>query len=117
MTLIILLATASLLAGFVDAVVGGGGLVQIPALLILLPGTPVATILGTNKFSSCFGTTVAVQRYARQVAIDWSSRSSRDESAFDRRSGDGCITGPHAGRAFRGAISRPAEGIPARSLA
>jgi uncharacterized membrane protein YfcA len=73
MTLILLLAAASLLAGFVDAVVGGGGLIQIPALLILLPGAPVATILGTNKFSSCCGTTIAVQRYARQVAIDWSS--------------------------------------------
>ena len=71
MTLILLLCLCSLLAGFIDSVVGGGGLIQIPAMLILLPGAPVATILGTNKFASCAGTTVAVQRYARHVAIDW----------------------------------------------
>ena len=71
MTLIVLLCLSSLLAGFIDSVVGGGGLIQIPAMLILLPGAPVATILGTNKFASCAGTTIAVQRYARHVAIDW----------------------------------------------
>jgi uncharacterized protein len=71
MTLILFLSASSLLAGFIDAVVGGGGLIQIPAMLILLPGAPVATILGTNKFASCAGTTIAVQRYARHVAIDW----------------------------------------------
>jgi uncharacterized membrane protein YfcA len=73
MTLILLLSVSSLLAGFIDAVVGGGGLIQIPAMLILLPGAPVATILGTNKFASCAGTTIAVQRYARHVAIDWAT--------------------------------------------
>jgi uncharacterized protein len=73
MTLILLLCLFSLLAGFIDSVVGGGGLIQIPAMLILLPGAPVATILGTNKFASCAGTTIAVQRYARHVAIDWST--------------------------------------------
>jgi uncharacterized membrane protein YfcA len=73
MTLILLLCASSLLAGFIDAVVGGGGLIQIPAMLILMPGAPVATILGTNKFASCAGTTIAVQRYARHVAIDWTT--------------------------------------------
>lgn len=73
MTLILLLCVSSLLAGFIDAVVGGGGLIMIPAMLILLPGAPVATILGTNKFASCAGTTIAVQRYARHVALDWST--------------------------------------------
>ncbi len=73
MTLLLFLCASSVLAGFIDSVVGGGGLIQIPAMLILLPGTPVATILGTNKFSSCAGTTIAVQRYARQVTIDWPS--------------------------------------------
>lgn len=73
MTLILLLCLCSLLAGFIDSVVGGGGLIQIPAMLILMPGAPVATILGTNKFASCAGTTIAVQRYARHVAIEWST--------------------------------------------
>jgi uncharacterized membrane protein YfcA len=71
--LIFFLCAFSLLAGFIDSVVGGGGLIQIPAMLILLPGLPVATILGTNKFASCAGTTIAVQRYARHVAFDWST--------------------------------------------
>jgi len=71
MILILLLCASSLLAGFIDAVVGGGGLIQIPAMLLLLPGASVATILGTNKLASCAGTTIAVQRYARHVTIDW----------------------------------------------
>jgi uncharacterized protein len=71
--LIVFLCAFSLLAGFIDSVVGGGGLIQIPAMLILLPGLPVATILGTNKFASCAGTTIAVQRYARHVTFDWST--------------------------------------------
>lgn len=82
MTLLLLLCASSLLAGFIDSIVGGGGLIQIPALLILLPGTPVATILGTNKFASCAGTTIAVQRYARQVTIEWSSIIPAAVTAF-----------------------------------
>ncbi len=82
MTLILLLSASSLLAGFIDAVVGGGGLIQIPAMLILLPGAPIATILGTNKFASCAGTTIAVQRYARHVAIDWSTVLPAAMTAF-----------------------------------
>jgi uncharacterized membrane protein YfcA len=69
--LLFLICLSSFLAGFIDSVVGGGGLIQLPAMLILLPGLPVATILGTNKFASCAGTTIAVQRYARHVAFDW----------------------------------------------
>src|SRR5436190_10501752 len=82
MTLILLLCLFSLLAGFIDSVVGGGGLIQIPTLLILLPGAPVATILGTNKFASCAGTTMAVQRYARHVAIEWSTLAPAAVIAF-----------------------------------
>ena len=69
--LLFLLCVFSLLAGFVDSVVGGGGLIQIPAMLILMPGTPIATILGTNKFASCAGTTIAVYRYSKHVTFDW----------------------------------------------
>ena len=49
MTLILLLSASSLLAGFIDAVVGGGGLISIPAMLILLPGTPVATSVPSGR--------------------------------------------------------------------
>ena len=68
-----LLCVFSLIAGFIDAVVGGGGLVQLPALLILMPGLPVPAVLGTNKFASFFGTSMAVYRYTRHVAVDWST--------------------------------------------
>lgn len=71
MTTTLLLCASALLAGFVDSVVGGGGLVQIPALLILMPGIPIPTILGTNKMSSFAGTSLAVKRYSRRVKIDW----------------------------------------------
>lgn len=69
--LIFLICTFSFLAGFIDSVVGGGGLIQLPAMLILFPNLPIATILGTNKFASCAGTTIAVSRYARHVTFDW----------------------------------------------
>ncbi|MGY0236054.1 TSUP family transporter [Longispora urticae] len=67
---ILLLLAAALAAGWVDAVVGGGGLLQLPALLLAAPGTPVATLLGTNKLSSVFGTTTAAITYARRTKLD-----------------------------------------------
>ncbi|CAN5625284.1 TSUP family transporter [soil metagenome] len=70
---LLLLCAFSMLAGFIDAVVGGGGLIQLPAVMILLPGVPLPTLLGTNKLASFFGTSVAVQRYTRHVNIDWST--------------------------------------------
>ena len=57
-------------AGGVDAVVGGGGLIQMPALFVLLPGAPVPLLVGTNKMSSVWGTTAAAATYARRVPID-----------------------------------------------
>ena len=62
------------LAGFIDSVVGGGGLIQLPALLVFLPAESsrtLAPIWGTNKFSSICGTSMAVLQYARRVKIHW----------------------------------------------
>lgn len=62
------------LAGFVDAVVGGGGLIQIPALLLFLPpehAGALVMVLGTNKLSSMCGTGFAVVQYARRVPLRW----------------------------------------------
>lgn len=68
------LCTAAFAAGFIDAVVGGGGLIQLPALLVLLPGVPVPTLLGTSKLSGIFGTASAAADYARRrVEIRWAS--------------------------------------------
>jgi len=67
-----LLVLAAFAAGWVDAVVGGGGLVQLPALLIGLPAdAPPASVLGTNKLSSVFGTTTSAITYARRLRPDW----------------------------------------------
>lgn len=67
-----LLLLAAFVAGWVDAVVGGGGLIQLPALLIGLPvGTPPAAILGTNKISSVWGTATSSITYAVRVRPDW----------------------------------------------
>jgi uncharacterized protein len=62
---------AGLLAGFVDAIVGGGGLIQLPALMAGYPGVAVQRLLGTNKLGSICGTTSAVLRYSRFVRLPW----------------------------------------------
>jgi uncharacterized membrane protein YfcA len=71
--LIVALCGFAFLAGFIDSVVGGGGLVQVPALLVLLPGYPVATLFGTNKAASIWGTAVAAWSYARHIETPWRS--------------------------------------------
>ncbi len=63
----IALACTAFFAGAVDAIVGGGGLLQLPALLLALPGHSVATVFGTNKLVSVFGTTSAAFRYGRHI--------------------------------------------------
>ena len=65
-----LLALAGLLAGFVDAVVGGGGLVQLPALVLGLPGASPVQVLATNKLASVCGTTASSATYYRRVRPD-----------------------------------------------
>lgn len=67
---VLLLCLAAAFAGWVDAVSGGGGLVQLPALLLLLPGASPAAVLATNKLSSICGTAVSAATYARQVKPD-----------------------------------------------
>jgi uncharacterized protein len=64
------LLSASFLAGFVDSIAGGGGIVQLPALLIGLPNSPAAEVLGTNKLSAVFGTTTAAALYRKQIKPD-----------------------------------------------
>ena len=66
----LLLALAALLAGWVDAVVGGGGLVQLPALVIGFPSVAPVQILATNKLASICGTTVSSVTYYRRVGPD-----------------------------------------------
>ena len=67
---LIALACASFTAGMIDAIAGGGGLIQLPALLIGLPRTETVVILGTNKVPSIFGTSASALMYRRNIKTD-----------------------------------------------
>ncbi|CAM3528953.1 sulfite exporter TauE/SafE family protein [Paracidovorax anthurii] len=67
----IIVSLASLLAGFVDAIVGGGGLILVPALFATFPTAPPATLMGTNKSGSIWGTGIATWQYSRRVRMRW----------------------------------------------
>jgi uncharacterized membrane protein YfcA len=69
-TTVALLTLAALLAGFIDAVVGGGGLVQLPALVLALPGAAPAQLLATNKLASIAGTSTSAITYWRRIRPD-----------------------------------------------
>lgn len=66
-----LLCLAAFLAGFVDAIVGGGGLIQLPAALVILPSFPVASVIGSLKIPAFSGTAVAVWQYIKRVKMSW----------------------------------------------
>jgi uncharacterized protein len=65
------LGIAAFGAGVVDAVIGGGGMVQLPALFAFMPGVAPPPLLGTNKLASAIGTTGAALQYARSSAVPW----------------------------------------------
>lgn len=71
MTDVVALCAFAFLAGLVDAVAGGGGLIQVPALFAVFPSLPPSILLGTNKFSAITGTTIATLRYSWSVSIHW----------------------------------------------
>ena len=62
---------ASLLAGFVDSIVGGGGLILVPALFATFPNAHPATLFGTIKGASVWGTAIATAQYSRRVQMRW----------------------------------------------
>ena len=68
---LLFLCTAAFGAGFVDAIVGGGGLIQTPTALILMPNLPVATVIGSLKIPAFSGTFFAAKQYVKKVKIDW----------------------------------------------
>ncbi|MBT2440121.1 TSUP family transporter [Streptomyces sp. ISL-36] len=69
LTTLVLLCVAALVAGWIDAVVGGGGLLLLPALLLGLPQVPAAQILGTNKAVAIVGTSGAAVTYVRKAPV------------------------------------------------
>ena len=68
---LLIVSLASLLAGLVDSIVGGGGLILIPALFAVYPATTPATLFGTNKSASVWGTSIAAVQFARRVQLRW----------------------------------------------
>lgn len=79
---ILILCCFGFLAGFVDAMVGGGGLIQLPALFILQPHLSLVQTLATNKTSSFFGTSVSATQYIRKVKMDWNYLTPTIVSGF-----------------------------------
>lgn len=69
--LYLILALAALVAGLLDAVAGGGGLIQIPALFGVFPQAMPATLFGTNKLASICGTAVAARAFWKTVPLDF----------------------------------------------
>ncbi|GAA4017640.1 sulfite exporter TauE/SafE family protein [Allokutzneria multivorans] len=76
------LCAAAFLAGAIDAIVGGGGLVQLPAMLLVMPGGAPIHSLATSKLSSFVGTAAAVGTYVRRTKIDWRSTAPTAVLAF-----------------------------------
>ncbi|MCK6648164.1 MAG: TSUP family transporter [Bacteroidia bacterium] len=68
---IISLIMLSFLAGFIDAVVGGGGLISIPTLLINFPQMALPTLFGTNKIAALAGTSISAVEYSRRVKFNY----------------------------------------------
>ncbi len=81
-TTLILLCLAAFAAGFVDAIVGGGGLIQTPVSLILLPQFPVATLIGSLKIPAFSGTSFAAAQYLNKVKMNWKMLSAMMAIAF-----------------------------------
>jgi uncharacterized membrane protein YfcA len=77
-----ILGIAALFAGMIDAVVGGGGLIQTPALFSVLPGVAPATLLGTSKLAGIWGTGAAGFNLSRRVHLQWSTAKPAAIAAF-----------------------------------
>jgi uncharacterized protein len=73
MSNLIIVTLASLFAGCVDAISGGGGLILVPALFSVFPTAAPATLFGSNKGAAVCGTAWATFQYAKRVRIRWST--------------------------------------------
>ena len=78
----LILSIAAFAAGLIDAVVGGGGLIQLPALFSVLPNTAPAMLLGTSKLAGVWGTAAAAVNFSRRVKVAWSTAAPAAITAF-----------------------------------
>lgn len=102
MTTLVLLCLAAAGAGWIDAVVGGGGLLLLPALLLGLPHVPAAHILGTNKAVAIVGTSGAAVTYARHAPVDVRTAARIGLAALA-----GSMTGAFFAAGISSAVLRP----------
>lgn len=68
---LLLLVVLAFVAGFIDSVVGGGGLIQLPAYFVCFPSMPMPVALGSNKMAALMGTLVSTWRYLRTSRVIW----------------------------------------------
>lgn len=112
-----LMALAGLTAGWIDAVVGGGGLIQLPALLLGFPGASPVQILATNKLGSICGTTVSSATYFRRVRPDLSTALPMAGCAFVGSLGGAFVASQIPKAAFNPIILVVLIGVGAYTLA
>ena len=74
------LTAVAVLAGFIDAIAGGGGLIMVPALLFA--GVPPLNTLGTNKLQSMFGTAMAFRNYSGKGLVEWRAHKGTVAAVF-----------------------------------
>ena len=102
-----LLGLAALAAGFVDAVVGGGGLIQLPALLLGMPSASTVQILATNKIASISGTTASATTYYRRIRPDPRTFLPLMALAFLGSAAGAAVASQGADRITPGAVAWP----------
>lgn len=66
-----LLVSCAVMAGLIDAIIGGGGMIQVPALFSVLPSFAPGNLLGVNKIASVIGTTGSAIQYAHANKSPW----------------------------------------------
>ncbi|MEY2922306.1 MAG: putative rane transporter protein YfcA [Bacteroidota bacterium] len=80
--ILLLLCLAAFCAGFVDAIVGGGGLIQTPVVMVLMPNLAVSSVIGSLKIPAFSGTSFAAKQYLKKVQMNWKLLSVMAVVAF-----------------------------------
>ncbi len=68
---ILVICVGVFMAGFMDSIAGGGGIISVPIYLMAFSGMPTYYVLGTNKLSSCIGTVFSTARFVKSGFVDW----------------------------------------------
>lgn len=101
---LVVLMFAAGLAGWVDAIVGGGGLIQLPALFGVYPQAAPAPLMGSNKGAAVWGTAWAASQFARRVRLRWPALLPAVACAFIGAVGGAWLVGSVPARPFRIAL-------------